>query len=44
MQIKFDKSFLKSLDKLNLAELKPKIESIIADVENAETLSQIRQI
>ncbi len=44
MKLKIDKSFLKSLEKLNLQELKPKIEAILADIEKAQDLLQIKQL
>jgi len=44
MKVEFDKSFLKSLDKINDTNLLRKIESIILSCENASQLSDIPNI
>jgi mRNA interferase RelE/StbE len=44
MEIVFDKSFSKSLDKLRDSEIKDKIIDIISEIESAETLSQISNV
>lgn len=44
MKIEIDKSFIKSLNKLNLPDIKPKIETILKEIEKAQSLSEIKQI
>lgn len=44
MKIEIDKSFLKSLSKLNFPDIKPKIETLIQEIEKAQSLSEIKQI
>ncbi len=44
MKVEFDRSFLKSLDKITDSKVLRKIESIILSCENASQLSQIPNI
>lgn len=44
MKVEFDKSFLKSLDKLGEPSIKNRLIEIIDEVENAKSLSDIPQI
>ena len=44
MEIKIDKSFIKSLDKLKVSEIKLKVELIISELENAKILTEVKQI
>jgi mRNA interferase RelE/StbE len=42
MNIEFDKSFSRCLDKINDSELLSRIESIIIEYENAESIVEIK--
>ena len=44
MHIIFDRSFSKSLNKLNDKEIKSKIEQVIIEVESADSLIQISHL
>jgi mRNA interferase RelE/StbE len=44
MEIVFDKSFSKSLDKLSDNDIKNKIINIISEIESVESLSQISNV
>lgn len=44
MNVLFDKSFLKSLDKISDNSVKSKISAIIINVEEANNLSEIKQL
>lgn len=44
MIIEFDQSFSKSLDKLKDSEVKRKIEHVIIEVDQAVTISKIKNI
>lgn len=44
MDVKFDKSFLKSLEKYNDFNLLVKIEKVISDCESAESLTEIHNL
>ncbi|WP_026902498.1 type II toxin-antitoxin system RelE family toxin [Pedobacter glucosidilyticus] len=44
MDLKIDKSFIKSLDKLKVSEIKLKLEKILTELENAKSLTQVKQI
>jgi mRNA interferase RelE/StbE len=42
MIVEYDKSFLKSIDKIRDSELNSKIESLIIEYENAHSVSEIK--
>ncbi|HWK56529.1 MAG TPA: type II toxin-antitoxin system RelE/ParE family toxin [Parapedobacter sp.] len=44
MNLKFDKSFLKSIEKIKDASLKQKIENVIGEVESAKDLNDVKQL
>lgn len=44
MNLKFDKSFLKSIEKIKDASLKQKIENAIGEVESAKDLNDVKQL
>lgn len=44
MDLKIDKSFIKSLDKLKVSDIKLKLEKILTELENAKSLTQVKQI
>jgi len=44
MNLKFDKSFLKSIEKIKVASLKQKIENVIGEVESAKDLNDVKQL
>lgn len=44
MQIEFDKSFSKSLDKIKENDILKKIENVIYHIDEAESLSQIKNV
>jgi mRNA interferase RelE/StbE len=44
MIVRFDKSFLKSLDKINSQSLKKRIVEVIKDLEKASSLHQVKSV
>ena len=44
MIVEFDKSFEKSIDKVKDKSILPKIETIIADLENAKSFQEIKNL
>jgi len=42
--VEFDKSFEKSIDKVKDKSILPKIETIIADLENAKSFQEIKNL
>ena len=44
MIVEFDKSFEKSIDKIKDKSVFPKIEKLIIDLENAQTIKEVKNI
>ena len=44
MIVEFDKSFEKSIDKIKDKSIFPKIEQIITDLENAQTIQEVKNL
>ena len=44
MIVEFDKSFLKSLDKIKDSKVFPKIKSIITEIEKAQSLNELKSV
>jgi hypothetical protein len=42
--VEFDKSFEKSIDKIKDKSVFPKIEKLIIDLENAQTIKEVKNI
>lgn len=44
MIVRFDKSFLKSLDKINSQSIKRRVVDVIEDLEKASSLHQLKSV